>query len=183
PPPPESTSTTAPRQTSSSISVAQGTDTSISRIQPVRTITPDEWAFVIGQCMQERGIDVNIIAADHLNYQGVPAVQRPRIAEVREECMALYPLDDRYTGGLSEKQLTRLYAYYVDTLVPCLGTEGYSGFSPPSLTTYLETYGTEGEWHPYTDIIEIVDQLNPGAFTSLTQVCPQSPGTEYLFGE
>jgi hypothetical protein len=47
----------------------------------------------------------------------------------------------------------------------------------------LETYGTEGGWHPYTDIIEIVDQLNPGAFTSLTQACPQSPGTDYLFGE
>jgi cyclic pyranopterin phosphate synthase len=33
------------------------------------------------------------------------------------------------------------------------------------------------------DFVIIVDQLNPGAFTSLTQACPQSPGTDYLFGE
>jgi hypothetical protein len=106
-----------------------------------------------------------------------------RIIPQVEARIASYPVDGKYSGGLEEEELTRLHAYYVDTLVPCLQGQGYSGFNPPSLTTYLETYGTEGGWHPYTDIIEIVDQLNPGAFTSLTQACPQSPGTDYLFGE
>jgi hypothetical protein len=156
---------------------------SISRIQPIRTITPEEYGPVLGQCMMERGIDVIIGSDGGLHYAHIPSEQKKIVNEVSAECHALYPVDGKYSGGLEEEELTRLHAYYVDTLVPCLQGQGYSGFNPPSLTTYLETYGTEGGWHPYTDIIEIVDQLNPGAFTSLTQACPQSPGTDYLFGE
>jgi hypothetical protein len=152
-------------------------------MEPIRTITPDEWGYVIGQCLIERGLDVNIMGADHLNYQNIPASQQEALSEALAECRALYPMDDKYTGGLNEEELTRLYTYYVEILVPCLQDEGYSGFNSPSLITYLETYGTEGGWHPYTDIIDIVDQRSPGAFASLNWVCPQSPGTDYLFGE
>lgn len=184
-----STTTTEALATSTETADTSGTGelnpltTPVPDVEPIRTITPDEWGFVIGQCLIDRGFDVNIIAADHLNFQQVPASQQEALFEAQAECKALYPMDEKFTGLLDEEQLTRLYAYFVDTLVPCLEGQGYAGFDPPSLTTYMETYPIDGGWHPYTDIIDEVDQLSPGAFASLNSVCPQGPDNDYLFGE
>jgi hypothetical protein len=181
--PAEATTTSTESSDASGSAELNPLTTPVPDLDPIRTITPDEWGFVIGQCLIERGFDVTIVAADHLNFQNIPASQQEALLIAQAECKALFPMDDRYTGGLDEEQLTRLYAYYVDTLVHCLEGQGYSGFNPPSFATYLESYPIDGGWHPYTDIIDEVDQLGPGGFASLNWECPQSPGTEYLFGE
>lgn len=178
----ESTSTSTNEPTTSEPAELDPLTVQVPDIEPIRTITPDEWGYVIGQCLIDRGFAVNIMAADHLNYQGIPASQQEALLVAQAECKALYPMGDKYIGGLDDEELTRLYTYYVDTLVPCLQNEGYSGFGPPSLTTFLETYGTQMDWMPYTDIIDEVDQMAPGEIASLMAACPQGPTTTYLFG-
>jgi hypothetical protein len=152
-------------------------------IEPIRAVSPNEVGPVRGACLQHRGIDVTIGSdGSSLYFQGIPQEQQERLQEEQAICKALYPLDDAYSGPLNEEELGRLYDFYVGSLVPCLEAEGYSGFEPPSLDTYVESYGTESEWMPYTDIIHLVDAMSEGKRQALFGNCPQAPSSEYLFG-
>ncbi len=153
-------------------------------IEPIRSVSPDEVGFIRGACLQHRGIDVTIGAdGSSLYFQGIPEEQQQRVQEEDAICTALYPLDDSYSGVLDDEELGRLYDYYTEWLMPCLETEGYSGFDPPSLGTYVESYGTESEWMPYTDIIYLVDAMTEGKRQGLFEACPQTPPADVLFGD
>lgn len=153
-------------------------------IEPIRTVRPDEVGPLRGACLQHRGIDVTIGAdGSSLYFQGIPQEQQDRLQEEQAICIALYPLDDTYGGPLDDEELGRLYDYYVESLVPCLEAEGYSGFDAPSRDTYIESYGTESDWIAYTDILYLVDAMTVAERVGLFETCPQAPPVDELFAD
>jgi hypothetical protein len=98
-----------------------------------------------------------------------------------ELCGQMFPVDPKYQQPLTESQLEFLYNWFIIETIPCLEEEGFSGFDPPSLDVFQDTYETQG-WGPYRDIAEQLDALPMGGWYRLTEACPQNPPVDDLFG-
>lgn len=138
----------------------------------VEIVDPDDWAPVIAGCMNDLGFP-NVTAGDDGSLQSGDFVTSQ--AEAYDlalfECNVMYPVDPKYSEPLTSEQVDALYAYYKDTLAPCLEDQGYHISPAPSLQTFQQTYDS-GPWLPYA---EIVASVSPDELNELYDVCPDVP--------
>ena len=116
-----------------------------------RWIHPTEHGPTHEVCFAEAGFEVE----GGPEGEGVQVVSRP--AEAQRDllnlayytCTARFFLDPDYTQLMTPDQLRVTYEYYREMLSPCLREQGYEPSEPPSLETFMATYGTADQWSPY----------------------------------
>jgi hypothetical protein len=138
----------------------------------VRIVTDEEWAPAIAGCMNELGFpDVEAMDDGSVVSGEVSASQRQAYDFASYECNVRYPVDPKFSEPLTNEQIDNLYAYYKDTLAPCLEDQGYQISPAPSLQTFRQTYNS-GPWLPYA---EVVASVTPDELQDLYDVCPDVP--------
>jgi hypothetical protein len=151
-------------------------------VVPVRVIHPDEFAAVMASCVTEQGFVATVRRDGGVQFPSVAEEQGPALEAAIDLCGALYPVDTRFTEPLGREQLEFLYGWFVDESVPCLENQGFAGFSPPSLETFIEEFDTEDTWAPYRDIEQQLMVMSETELFDLQEICPQSPPADDLFG-
>lgn len=138
----------------------------------LRFVTPGEMAEVQAQCLRGEGFpDVAVTPDGALSISGIPAEQEEALAVTRYVCEIRYQMEQDYTGALEMEELTELYTYYTQELVPCLQEKGYTPDDAPSVTTFADTYGSPSTWSPYSS----VQVSSNEAWYEINEACPQWP--------
>jgi hypothetical protein len=144
-----------------------------------REVHPDEWAETLVTCVQEEGFPARVTRDRGVAYGEVGSDQAPHLEAAVDTCMERFPIEARFTGGMSEEGQAILYRYYVEEAIPCLEAEGFDGFDPPSEGTFVATYGTDDHWSPF-------QRIPPGSGDEeheLREKCPPAPPIDELFPE
>jgi hypothetical protein len=129
-------------------------------------------AEVQAECLREEGFpDVTVTPDGALSITGIPPEQEEALAVVRYVCEIRYRIDEEYTGALEKEELIELYEYYTQDLVPCLQANSYTAPDAPSVTTFVETYGSPTTWSPYS----AVQVSSNEAWYEINETCPQWP--------
>ncbi|WP_168627205.1 hypothetical protein [Cryobacterium sp. BB307] len=144
-------------------------------VEIVRTISTDEWAQVMADCLTEEGFS-SVRANDDgsIEWGDISQVQAFDVA--RYVCTAKFPRDPKYQRPLTDAQLDRLYLYYVGDLTECLTGLGYQISPPPSQQVFRETY-YEDAWLPIADAASRAD--SPEKWAEIVRRCPQAPDDLY----
>ncbi len=144
-------------------------------VEVVRTISADEWAQVMADCLTEEGFS-SVRANDDgsIEWGNISQVQAFDVA--RYVCTAKFPRDPKYQRPLTDAQLDRLYSYYVGDLTKCLTGLGYQISPPPSQQVFRETYDTD-PWLPIADAASRAD--SPEKWAEIVRTCPQVPDDLY----
>jgi hypothetical protein len=150
----------------------------------VRYVNPDEWASTQADCLKDEGWIVEITPdGSGLKFPDVAPEQAGDMEAAADRCLARYPVDPRFYQPLDDDQLELVYDWYVNTEMPCLTDLGYSGFEPPSLETFKETWTTQSHWDPVPDVIDQIDANGPDVLSYVYRDCPRYPPMEELFPE
>lgn len=154
---------------------AQYPDATRPSVEMVRTISTDEWAQVMADCLSEEGFS-SVRANDDgsIEWGDISQVQAFDVA--RYVCTAKFPRDPKYQRPLTDAQLDRLYSYYVGDLTECLTGLGYQISPPPSQQVFRETYDTD-PWLPIADAAYQAD--SPEKWAEIVRTCPQVPDDLY----
>jgi hypothetical protein len=145
----------------------------------VRWVTPDEWPQAMSDCLEQEGVEVEVLADGGFSYEGDKAV----LAPVVWTCQAQYTIDPRTTQPLDDRQVKLLYDYFVNDLKPCVEGEGYEVADPPSLTTFSESIATGGQeesWSPYAGVVR--GTISTESWDELNRACPQEPPFDAMYG-
>lgn len=97
----------------------------------------------------------------------VPDAQYTLVDEAIPKCFE--DLGFSSSGELSESQRERIFGLQVEAR-KCLQDLGYATPEPPSLSTYVETYGGPDHWAPWRYMGEF--QLNAEASLAVLEQCP-----------
>lgn len=138
-------------------------------------IHPDEWTVVMSKCISDEGWPVEMSPDGGITFLPVPADQEAEKQAAQERCSQWYPVDPRYRQPLTYEQLEILYRWHVDVAIPCLEDRGFTGFNPPTLERYIETYLTQHHWAPYGDIDSQLTQRHDEWY-QVNEECPADPG-------
>lgn len=167
------TTTTVPEGATTSTTVPVVTVTTTENF--VRFIHPNEWTDIRVSCMAEEGWTVTTSPDGGVFFPKVTEEQAAEMEKASDLCGERYPVDPKYLQPFTREQLTILYDWHVNTTIPCMEAEGFTGFDPPSLESFIETYEQEA-WSPYSDVFGQIEQRGGTA-------CPELPPIEVLFGE
>jgi len=115
-------------------------------------------------CMRDQGWPIEAVGATGMSWTAVPPQQNEAAQIAFAGCVAGLNLPEY--GAPSGVEIESIYRFWVDTLTPCLESEGYDIPDPPSVETFVETYPGV-EWSPW----RYVTDYSPG----LEERCPQSP--------
>lgn len=140
-------------------------------------VHPEEAEQAHLACMREQGFAAELHPGGGISYDAVPEAQSEALIEADGRCQESIQVDPRYRQSLDDEQLRWLYVWYVEESIPCLESEGFVGFSPPSEESFVENYYVE-PWTPYFDLEERLGahRLDP----ELEERCPKSPGPDAL---
>lgn len=146
----------------------------------VRYIHPDEFPVVIGTCIEDEGWPVEISRDGGIYFLPVaPELEEDKQAAY-QRCLERYPVDPVYLQPLTDEQLEFLYQWYLTESIPCLEAQGYRGFDPPSLGTFLESEDID-RWRPY-EVVLSGPETSMGEWYALNEECPQNPPVDELMG-
>lgn len=148
-----------------------------------RYISLDEYAEVLVPCLTEQGIPAHASADGGITFGDIPPEQALLQAEAIYRCEVRFPIHPMFSEPLNDEQLRRLYRYLTEDLRNCIEAEGYETTSPPSEEVFIESYYDPGAvaWSPWPiDDPRLQDQAEWGR---LSEVCPQSPPMELLYGD
>lgn len=131
-------------------------DSARPAFERVRYISPGEMPEVIVGCLLEEGFDATVStdAFGPALEVSSPVGQEQPLAIAWYGCDVQYPIDPLLTQPLSAAEIEYLYEYNVQTLLPCLASQGHE-LSAPSKQTYIETSGTENGWYPYAELMSL----------------------------
>lgn len=146
----------------------------------VRAVDPDEWPQAQQACLEDFGFVASVLSDGGIEYPAVNPDQAEVLRDAIERCREMFPVKDEYLRPLDSEQLTTLYRWYVGVLIPCLEERGYSGFEPPSESTFVETYYRD-PWSPYFDIDSELDAFGEQEWYALQADCPQGPPLDLLY--
>lgn len=151
-------------------------DAEVPDVKRVRVVSLDEWAPAIAECLNAQGYSAT--AEDGGLLAGAPFGQELPYAIAYYVCSVEYPINPRQQIPLVEDQIRYLYEYYTQVMTPCLEAEGYEVPDPPSMQTYISTYGQPGFWDPYKLVAE--SPINKEDWERINRLCSQTPAE--LFG-
>jgi hypothetical protein len=147
--------------------LAEYPDADVPTVQPIRVVTLLEWPEVFAQCVTDEGFPASAAADGGVDFEAIPAEQADASALATFVCRERYPVDP---SEFEDPDLSGLYDYYTQELVPCLEAEGYEIPSPPSEQTFIDSYWTAA-WIPYN----FVEVTSDEEWTRLNAACPQHP--------
>lgn len=181
-PPPAAQMTTLDADTSSTTNTAPAVTVTTTE-NFVRFIHPDEFAVVMVSCMADEGWTVTTTFDGGVKFPQVTEEQAVEMEAAVWLCRReKYPTDPRYRQPLTPEQLTILYDWHVNQTIPCMEAEGFTGFDPPSLESFIENY-EQDPWSPYTDVDGQIRQLPEGGWQHIVETCPTVPPIDLLFGD
>lgn len=137
-------------------------------IERVRVIDELEWAEVLAECLTRNGFPATSDFGQ-VGVGSVPLGQDEALAVTRYVCHAQYPV--RPTAPLTQAGVEELYDYLVSEQVPCLEERGAVIPEPPSKATFVEEFGTTGNWWPHN----YVAPSGPEADWETRIACPEYP--------
>jgi hypothetical protein len=146
-----------------------------------RYIHPDEWAVVRQACLRDEGWVVEITVDGGIRFPEVTPEQSVEMEAANDRCGERYPIDPKYREPLTEEQLAFLHTWYLEENIPCMEAEGYTGFEPPSLERFIETWGTVDHWVPVDDITGQLQSAGADALPALYAQCPPGPPVDDLY--
>lgn len=146
-------------------------------VEVVEVLNLENWAETIATCLVDEGFSVNVTPDNGLEWSAVPEAQQQSFALAQYVCDARYPLNPKLNVPLDGEQLTELYDYFADELVPCLESEGFAISAMPSRQAFIDDYYTERSWSPYSDVVGNVE--SDDRWHEINEACPQEPGTLY----
>ena len=150
-------------------------DVAVPDIDRVRLVTLEEWPEAMASCLTEEGFDA--VAEDGGLGTSAPDGQELPYAVAHYVCSVEYPIDPRVMVPLVDDQIRYLYEYYTQVATPCLQAEGHEVPEPPSLQTYVSTYGQPGSWETYKLVAEAVNSQEE--WERINRLCPQIPAGLY----
>ncbi|MEN9620058.1 MAG: hypothetical protein RL499_251 [Actinomycetota bacterium] len=150
-------------------------DAEVPDVDQVRLVTLEEWPFAIAECLNAQGFIAT--AEDGGLSSGAPSGQEMPYAIAYYVCSVEYPIDPRQMIPLVDDQIRYLYDYYTQVMTPCLEAEGYQVPDPPSLQTFMLSYGQPGSWAPYTLVAEAVTSQEE--WDRINRLCTQTPAELY----
>ena len=146
-----------------------GADVPLSEtIERIRVIDELEWAEVLAECLTRNGFPATTDFGQ-VGVGSVPLGQDAALAVTRYVCHVQYPV--RPTAPLTQAGLEELYDYLVSEQVPCLEERGAVIPEPPSKATFVEEFGTTGNWWPHN----YVAPSGPEADWETRLACPEYP--------
>ncbi len=146
-------------------------DAQVPTVERVRLVTLEEWPEAMASCLTVEGFDA--VAEDGGLGTSAPDGQELPYAIAYYICSIEYPIDPRVMVPLVDDQIRYLYEYYTQVATPCLQGEGYEVPEPPSLQTYVSTYGQPGSWETYKLVAEAVSSQEE--WERINRLCPQIP--------
>lgn len=150
-------------------------DAEVPEVAQVRLVTLEEWPFAIAECLSAQGFLATAI--DGGLSAGAPAGQEMPYAIAYYVCSVEHPINPRQMVPLVDDQIRYLYDYYTQVMTPCLEAEGYQVPDPPSLQTFMSSYGQPGSWAPYTLVAEAVSSQEE--WDRINRLCTQTPAELY----
>lgn len=150
--------------------------TSWPEVSRVRFISQEERSEVQATCLTDQGFPTTV-ESDGAFQTKITSEQEESLALATYICELQYPVDLRYSQALTRTQLRITYAYYRDSLIPCLEDQNLEIEQLPSEETYIEgmTTGTV-PWSPY----DSVDLASVDA-NALSKACPAMPAPDVLY--
>lgn len=140
-------------------------------VQLIRFASPAEMPSLQVDCLHEEGFpDVTLTPDAGVVVKGIPAEQQEALAIAQYSCGVKYQIEPEYTDALTAVELSTLYDYYKDSLIPCLTSQGFSVVDVPSKSTFIDNYASTG-WTPYVSVASASQQN----WYDLNEACPQWP--------
>ena len=129
----------------------------------------DEQTSLFVRCMNDAGYDNYAVEADGYSYTWTAVGQRDDAALAEYVChVSMWP--DIENGFFNAAQISYLYDYYRDVLVPCLRTHGVDFVQLPTRAQFDEG---EGQWNPYFSVTD--GSVAKISDTSILASCPATP--------
>jgi hypothetical protein len=136
-------------------------------------VNPDDFAVEYVRCMNDAGFD-NYTASG--SGYTIEASESQSAADLHSEQVAdyvcnarLWPAND--AGWHSEAEMTYLYDYFDEVLIPCLAAHDISIFQAPTRQDFFDQFGW---WHPYGAVRE-ADQNALFSDRQMLVECPPLP--------
>lgn len=150
------------------------------QVDRIRFIKEEETAKVRSDCLTNAGFPTTV-NSDGSWTTNNSSDQEEAFALANYTCEIQYPKELRYAQALTRKQFRSIFAYYRDSLVPCLKDRGYEIASQPSEETFVEAAVSGSEaWSPYDSVD--TSSSDSVEIDSLTKDCPPMPSNEVLYG-
>lgn len=137
-------------------------------------VSNDDWGVEYVRCMNDAGFDNYMASGNGYVMTGDDDAKTEE--QVHAEAIAnyvcsvrLWPENDE--GWHSQAEMTYLYDYFDEVLIPCLAAHDIQIFQAPTRQEFVEQYGW---WHPYAS----VRQADQNALYSDRQMlgeCPPMP--------
>lgn len=144
-------------------------------VELIRWTRIDDYARIQAECIRRAGFPAEESYPGVEFPGGIPPQQAKAFGIVLYTCEAEYTVDPSYGRDWSTAQKEMLYDYWVQFLVPCLGSYGISVAAAPSRELFVARYPNV-DWDP------------PASMTSDSQRairknCPSQPPSRYFWGE
>lgn len=150
-------------------------------VQRIRFVEPEEVAKVQAECLTGEGFPATASENGSWTVDST-SDQEEALALATYTCALRYPTELRYAQAFTRAQFITIYAYYRDTLIPCLRNSGYSIPEPPSEEKFIDSALTgQSVWSPYDSVD--TSTMDSGEVESLTKDCPAMPSNKVLYGE
>lgn len=145
-----------------------------------RYISLDEYADVLVPCLTEQGIPAQALPDGGVGFGDIPPEQAILQAEALYRCHVRFPTHPMFSEPLDDDQLRRLYGYLTGDLTRCVESEGYDTTAPPTVEVFIASYYDPGTvaWSPWP----ADDLQDPAEWDRMSEVCPQAPPLELLYG-
>lgn len=148
------------------------------RVDLIRWTTVDDNATTMANCLTKAGFTAEAVGQAWEFPDGIPASQESAYNLTEYRCYAQYSLHPKYTVDWTDDQLGLVYDYDYESLVPCLTTHGITTTPAPTRATFIAGWRTGDRWEPFQQAVI----TNPDRERELTEICPEFPSSEDLYG-
>lgn len=133
-------------------------------------VSEDRYGSLLNDCLEDRGLgQVMVFAGGVLSLPQAPLTPEQRLSLYL--CSARYVLSPDESGYLSTEERERVYDYYSDWLVPCIGAHGYPVPLSQSRGEFAATPGFL-DWNPYW---ALENRVPSESLSALEERCPMMP--------
>jgi hypothetical protein len=134
-----------------------------------RFVTADEEGEVVGACLREQGILVEI--DEHGWTVTVSPDEERSLGLALFVCSVRFPLSPNEHLPYTEAELRHIYRYFAEQLIPCLEARGYDLPAAPDYAEFRSRWWTDETWGPYADLRE----TDAERFLAAEEACPPMP--------
>jgi len=90
-------------------------------------------------------------------------------------CGVRFPVDPKYSAPLDNKQVERLYEFYVEDLIPCIEDLGLVVPAIPTFQVFVEAQAGDAAWNPVQQAVG----SDPEKYAQVYASCETFPASAY----